>query len=191
MDTAGRSTAITVISAVPRWWALWLRTNGRRTSRRRRLKGPSRTERALSRLSFITFAHWSLFDRVPQSARTGTPKRLAQPYLLFQSNFNGGAAEYVEAFSLVVPWGMRAIWAGAHGVPDPLPIRRFERHIEAHKLPCAHYYCAYPEASARMVCSALELRREFDDFSREAATLEPKPFAAAYARFLTRVQALL
>ena len=54
-----------------------------------------------------------------------------------------------------------------------------------------HYYCAYPEASTRMVKGALELRERFERLVADSARLEPEEFQAAYERFLTESQAHL
>ncbi len=185
MDTIGRTTAITVISAIRPWWALFLRFNFVRVRLMRRLTGPSGIDRALRRLSFIHFAHWALFDRIPPSAPRRRRRKLPQPYLLFHSNFNGGAQEYIEAFSMTVRSGMRALWGGAYGVPPPTPVGPFIDYIRAEKIPTTYYYCAYSEASTTIVCDSLELRRKFESFRTEVAQFEPDRFADAYARFVT------
>jgi hypothetical protein len=187
-DTIGRTTAITVISAIRPWWALFLRFNFARVRRMRRLTGPSGIDRALKKLSFIHFAHWAVFDRIPPSAPRRRARKLPQPYLLFQSNFNGGAQEYIEAFSMTVRTGMRALWGGAYDVPPPTPVGPFIEYIRTERIPVGYYYCAYPEASTTMVCDALELRRKFEAFRAEAVELEPDLFADAYARFVTEAQ---
>jgi hypothetical protein len=176
MDTVGRTTAITMINAIKPWWGLFLRFNFWRVRLMRRLVGPSRIDRALKKLSFIHFAHWAVFGS------------LRRPYLLFHSNFNGGAQEYIEAFSMTVRSGMRALWGGAYGVPPPTPVGPFVDYIRSEKIPTAHYYCAYPDASTTMVCAALELRRRFESFRAEAAALDPQAFADAYTQFVTEAQ---
>lgn len=177
-----RIAPITIISPVRRWWALWLRFTWP-FARRNRL-----VTRPLVKLGFINFAHWSVFDRVPARAPRRDARRLPQPYILFQSNFNGPASLYIDAFSLVVPGRLRLLWGGAYRYPGARPMERFNRFIERHAVPTGHYWAAYPEASSRMVVSALALRRSFDEFAREAAALPPDRFAAAYQRFLTDVQ---
>ena len=54
-----------------------------------------------------------------------------------------------------------------------------------------HYYCAYPEASTRMVKGALEVRERFDRLVEDSERLSPEAFQAAYERFLTESQAHL
>jgi hypothetical protein len=186
-ETAGRSTAIAVITAVPRWWGLWTRFNFWRIKWRRRLRIPSRMDKSLEKLSFIHFGHWSLFDRMPP--RGG--RRLRYPYILFQTNFNGDPHQYIEAFSVTVRLGMRGLWAGAYGVPSPVPIGPFVEYILGEKLETPYYYNAYPQASTTMVCAALRLRRELDGFARRSVALEPTRFKREYDEFVTRVQGLL
>lgn len=181
---------MTVISAVPRYWGIFVRLNFARARLMRRLRGPSTIDRRLKQLTFVHFAHWSVFDRVP--ARGGRKaRRFPHPYLLFQSNFNGGTARYVEGFSVAVPTGMRAIWGRAYGVPPPVPVGPFLEYILDNQQEPAYYWGAYPEASTHMVLKALELRQRFHEFAREASDLEPERFAAAHSEFLTDVQRLL
>ena len=188
MDTLGRTTAITVISTIRPSWRWFLLFNFWRVRVMRRLTGPSGIDRALKDLSFIHFAHWAVFNRTPASAPWWRARKLPQPYLLFHSNFNGGAQEYIEAFSMTVRTGMRALWGGAYGVPKPTPVGPFIDYIRKAKIPTTYYYSAYPEASTTMVCDALELRGKFESFQAEAAMLEPDRFADAYARFVTEAQ---
>jgi hypothetical protein len=189
VDTVGRTTAIAVISGVPRYWGVWLRFNFVRMRLMRRVRGPSRIDKNLRKLSFIHFAHWAVFDRVPPGAEGA--RRLPYPYLLFQSNFNGGAEEYIEAFSIAVRIGMRALWGRAYHVPPPVPVKPFADYIVENKIPTPYYYAAYPEASTTEVRKALELREKHEEFMRRSAELGPERFASEYDRFLTRVQRLL
>jgi hypothetical protein len=177
-----RIAPITIISPVRPWWARWLR-----------LTWPlARTNplvtRPLVKLGFINFAHWSLFDRVPATGGRHAARRLRQPYILFQSNFNGPADLYIDAFSLVVRGRLALLWGGAYGYPGARPMERFRAFIFSKAEPTGHYWSAYPEASSRMVVSALELRERVDGFARAAAELPPEDFAAAYRRFLASVQ---
>ena len=187
MDTQGRTTAITVISAMPRWWWIWLKFTFARIRLSRPVRGPSSIDQDLLKLSFIHFAHWSLFDRIPPAAPRSSSRSLPHPYLLFQSNFNGGAQEYIESFSVAIKTGMQALWLGAYGTPSPTPIGPFIAYIRANAIPTTYYYAAYPQASTTMVCTALERRHQFDAFLWEASTLGAEAFAAAYDGFVTRV----
>jgi hypothetical protein len=177
METVGRWTAITVITPVPWWWDAILRANFLRLRRRRARR--SRIMRDLKQLSFISFAHWS-----PVRLRSGR-------YLVFQSNFNGAAKQYVEAFSRVVTWGMRGLWWGAIGVPGPLPVAPFEAYIMDQRLPVDHYYCAYPEASTKMVLAALKLRERHASLERRLSDLDDAAFATAVRAFLAHNQRVI
>src|SRR5687767_14898871 len=65
--------------------------------------------RKLRRLSFIHAARWSLVEEVPGHGR------LASPVLLFESNFNGDWAQYIDAFAYVIPERMAGVWATSWG----------------------------------------------------------------------------
>jgi hypothetical protein len=171
----GRAQAITIISPVRTWWAWWLRLSWPLA------RNNPLVLRPLFRLAFIHFAHWSLV------------RRPSGPYLLFQSTFNGDVKQYVDAFSLTVPGRMRLMWGGAHGFPGPRPMERFKTFIFAQAVPDDgyHFWSAYPEATTRMVCAALDLRPRFDRFHRDGAEATPEEFAAGYRAFLTEVQGRL
>jgi hypothetical protein len=174
METVGRWTAITVITPVPWWWDAILRANFWRLRRRRARRSKNMSD--LKQLSFISFAHWS-------------PVRLPSGrYLVFQSNFNGAAKQYVEAFSRIVTWGMRGLWWGAIGVPGPLPVAPFEAYIMDQRLPVDHYYCAYPGASTKMVLAALKLRERHASLERRLSDLDDAAFAATIRAFLAHNQ---
>jgi hypothetical protein len=189
-------TPLTVITIAPRWWTLWLRFmwGGYHLLRRiRRTRLMRRLERnadpsPLAKLSSVSFAHWSLFNRIPADEPDRPHRRLPYSYYMFQSNYSGAHDQYIEAFSLAIPWLMRALWAGAPGVPGPWPVVRFTRWIADNNRVPAHYYSAYPSGSTRMVKSALELRRRFDAFSRRVDDIRPEEFAEHYERFLGRVE---
>jgi hypothetical protein len=177
-----RISPITIISPVRRWWALWLRLTWPLARRNPLIVRP------LVKLGFINFAHWSLFDRVPAGGRRRDAKRLRQPYILFQSNFNGPAELYIDAFSLVVRGRLWMLWGGSYGYPGARPMERFRAFIFEKAVPTGHYWAAYPEGSSRMVVSALTLQRRVEEFAQGAAELPPDEFAVAYRRFLADVQ---
>lgn len=186
-DTVGRSTAVTILSPCRRWWAAWLRLDFAALALLKRAMGQRTPSRPVKKLSFISFAHWALVDRVPAQGGRGA-KRLPHPYIVFHSNFNGAAHEYVEAFCRALAWRMRGLWGGAFGTPDPSRLQAFHEHIVDHWIPTDHYYCAYPQASTKMVLAALEVRKLFDEFSERAASLEPDEFATEYAKLVTELQ---
>lgn len=190
-DSIERWTAITAISPVPLWWRLWLTLNFCIVEFRRRVHRPSKVERDLERLAFIGFAHWGVFHRIPARGLPWRARWLRHSYLLFESNFNGAGAEYIEAFCRVITWGIRGLWWGAYQVPPPLPVTPFQRHIEERRLSTGHYYCAYPGASTKMVNAALELRGRLAEFARDSEDRDPEAFRAHYEEFIAGVQGLV
>ncbi len=185
MDRHGRAQAVVVISPVRRWWALWLKLSWPSADRLPLLK------RTLVRLAFIHVAHWSLVERVPASAGRAASRRLPHPYILFQSNFNDDLAAYIDAFALIVPWRMRLMWHGIYGFPGPAAVDRFLSFVLGSATPVQHYYCAYPDGSARMIGAALELRDRHLAFERQSAGLDDDAFTAAWNGFVQDNQRLL
>src|SRR5438105_3578853 len=119
---------MTLISPVPPWWARLQRVLGWLNTRALRHTTRYYPFASLVQLSFIHFAHWSVFDRIPPGDPSG--RRLPHPYLLFQSNFNRGSHEYIEAFCYVIPTGVRLNWGGAYGFPPPKPVSRLLDYVD-------------------------------------------------------------
>jgi hypothetical protein len=130
----------------------------------RRLMGPPKP---LARLSFIYFARTALVTGIE-------PKRA---YIYFESNFNGRFDEYIDVFSYVVPQHMKRIWSCADEFPGPKPSTRFNGYIRRHDFPAAHFYCAYPTATATDVGRALDLRDALKRLARNSGPPDPEAFA--------------
>ena len=178
----GQAIAITVFSAVKWWGRVWLRL----VFLYARLF-PASTG-TLAKLSFIHFARWSLVERMPHNGPPQKRDRLHYAHLFFESNFNGGWEEYIDAFSHILTSGMTAFWGTSYGFPKPLPTAPFKKYIQDNETEADHYYSAYPDATSTMIQRALELDKRLETLKRDAQRLEPDAFAAAYRRFLTESQ---
>jgi hypothetical protein len=209
-ENEGHSTAMTAFTAVQRYWPLWLGVYWRVATRAAKVRRQPlewllaktllRDERALIKLSIISFARWSVLERLPGQAMdedqargddrgAGSPPR----YVLFETNFNGDNDQYLEAFSLVVPLSMRLTWRlgpfGGYRVPPIVKTSRFLRYVNDVQLPISAYYCAYPEASTRIIRSALELERQVKEFEDgDYRNRDPKTFSTGYGELLEAVQ---
>src|SRR5438477_12006752 len=165
------ATPMTLRTPVPWWRLLFLRPTWALTRLVLRFNSQAYPFGSLRKLAFIHFAHWSLVDRIPASSQAG--RKLRPRYILFQTNFNRGWQEYVEAFCYVVPTAMRLNWRGAYDFPPPHPVGPFLDYVKKRFTKEAHFYCAYPDASVRMVLAATHARRRFNRFAGE--TSEPPP----------------
>jgi hypothetical protein len=137
----------------------------------------------LRALSFIHAARWTIVDRIP-----GRDAKLRAPVLLFESNFNGDWAQYIDAFAYVIPERMSGVWGTSWGWPGPKPAGPFKSYIRRNELTASHFYAAYPDTTVTEVHSSLELRKAFDAFTARSQDLAPAQFDAEWTRFLTEVQ---
>lgn len=181
----GQAIAITVFSTVKWWGRIWLSLLFLFARTFPKSRG------TLARLSFIHFARWSLVRRIPFDGSQQPVEKLRYPHLFFESNFNGGWEEYIDAFSHILTRGMTFFWGSSYGFPKPLPTAPFKAYIQRNEIEASHFYSAYPEATTTMVLSALELRARLDAFRRDTQGLAPEAFAAAWRAFLTDVQRCL
>jgi hypothetical protein len=179
-----RATPLTVLTPIPWWWAFWLRLTWPVARRSAWVTAP------LRKLSFIHFARWALIRRWP-SDRGTRRDRAAPRSLLFLTSFDGSSIQYIDAFVRVVPWRIRALYAGAKGFPGAQRFGPVERYIDEHRHPVEHFWMAHPEASTTMVAQALELAAAYDAFAPRVARADAESFGREWRRFLTEVQGLL
>jgi len=178
-NVEGQATAITVLTPVKRWGppALWLVFWAARNI--------SATLKKLEMLSFIHYARWAVIKRFPDGAGG---ERLNHTYLLFESNFNGTWDQYIDAFSEIVPFRMKAIWGSSFGFPGPLPVEPFKGYIRRNEFVATHYFSAYPGATTTEIVSSAHVEAALGELVRSSAGLDPDAFEAAYRSFLTEVQ---
>jgi hypothetical protein len=177
-NTIGRMTGLTMLTPIrPQW--LWVLRVGFLSGR-----FVPMAQNAILQFDFIHYVRWAIVDGLPG-------ERLRYRYLFFESNFDGPWQHYIDAFAYVVPKWIRLTWGRGPSFPGPPPAEPLKAWIAMNSLDGGHYYCAYPQASTRMVKGALELRERFERLVEDSARLDPEAFAAAYERFLVESQALL
>jgi hypothetical protein len=181
-NTDGVAIAITVFSTVKWWGRLWLTT----VFHLARWFPVILTQ--LRRLSFIHFARWTLVRDIPYNGPPQPVEKLSYPHLFFESNFNGGWEEYIDAFSYILTRGMGVFWRSSYGYPGALPTPPFKSYIRENELEADHFYSAYPEATATMVNGALRLNTQVEALAARAGDLSPAEFRTAWDDLLTSVQ---
>jgi hypothetical protein len=178
----GQAIAITVFSTIKWWGRVFLPVLFTVTRRVPSLTG------TLRQLSFIHFARWALIQKIPYNGPPQRKDRLRYAHMYFESNFNGGWEEYIDAFSHILTRGMTAFWGCSYGFPTPLPTAPFKAYIQVNETEADHYYSAYPDATSTMIQRALELDAKLASLKRDAERVDPDEFAAAYRMFLTDAQ---
>lgn len=145
----------------------------------------------LKKLSFIHFLRWTIVEEFPYNGPPQEREDLKFNYLFFISNYNGYWMQYIDAFYHVLPDQMDWIWGNTYFYPKGSPAGATKRVIQRLEFTASHYYSAYPEASATMIQSALELKRRFDAFQAGGDGANPDDFQRRYQRFLTDAQRYL
>ncbi len=176
---------MTLFSAVKGWGRLVLPILFFAAKRFPRLTGK------LRELSFVHFARWALVTEIPYNGPPQPKQKLRYARLYFDSNFNGGWHEYIDAFAHILTRGMSAFWGSSYGFPKALPVERFKLYIDAHETEASYYYSAYPGATTKMIHSALELGDKLAPLKQNAKGMEPDAFAEAYRKMLTDAQRCL
>ena len=171
-------TGLTLFTPIRRQW-LWLLRIGLPVTRHLPFM-----RRHILQFNFIKFVRWTVVPHLDG-------ERLKQPYLFFESNFDGPWQHYIDAFAYCIPKDIRFVWGRGVNFPAPPPAEPLKAWIAANSMEGGTYYCAYPEASTRMCKSALEVKARLDILRAGAASMSPEEFKAAYEQFLTETQAHL
>jgi len=145
----------------------------------------------LKKLSFIHFLRWTIVEEFPYNGPPQEREDLKYKYLFFVSNYNGYWMQYIDAFYRVLPDQMDWIWGNAYFYPKGSPPGATKRAIQRLELTASHYYSAYPEASATMIQSALELKRQFDAFAAGVEGAGADDLDRRYRRFMADAQRYL
>jgi hypothetical protein len=178
-NVEGKATAITVLTPVRRggplllWLVFWAGRN------------ITQTLQKLETLSFIHYARWAVIKRFPDG---GAGERLNYSYLLFESNFNGTWDQYIDAFSEVVAFRMKAIWGTSFGFPGPLPVEPFKAYIRRNEFVANHYWSAYPGATTSEIVSAARVEAALKELCESSAGADADSFRVAYDSFLEKAQ---
>ncbi len=146
--------------------------------------------RDLRRLSFIHYARWALITELP--APDGTSRRPLRPvYMYFESNFNGGFEEYIDAFAYVLTERMKELFGAVYNFPGPMPAEPFKAFIRRHDYAAEHFYSAYANTTATDVGRALTVAEEFKRLREDAVDCTDEEFATRWRAFLTSVEGCL
>jgi len=185
-NVTGQASALTAIGPLRRGWRyrmlligfflrryLWLFRNAK--------------ARPLKQLGFIHFARWVLIHELPD----GKERRpLEHVYMFFESNFNGGFDEYIDAFSYVIPDAMEDIFGSAYNFPGPVPAVPFKDFIRRHDYEADHFFSAYADATAADVVAALGVAEGIGEL-REQEHENAWKFEESWRAFMTKAQAWL
>jgi hypothetical protein len=183
-NVAGEARALTAIGPL-RHGLRYLKLRAGFIARRYVFFFRARKVANLRRLGFIHFARWVIFDDVPEN---GGRRPLGHTYMFFESNFNGGFDEYIDAFSYVIKGDMQDIFGSAYNWPGPVPATAFKDFIRRHDYEADHFYSAYPEATATDVRGALQLAQAMESLQAREEE-DPFAFAARWRGVLTRAKA--
>ncbi len=178
----GRLFCLTLFTPIRRQWApvlaaaLWI------------AKWVPFAQKHILQFNFIHFVRWTIVKEMPYNGAPQVRDKLNYPYLLFESNFDGPWQHYIDAFAYCIPFDIRFVWGRGVAFPGPPPAEPLKRWIAMNSMEGGSYYCAYPNASTRMVMSALVLRPALAQLKADAAGMNPTDFKARYERFLVDVQ---
>lgn len=182
-NTIGRLFCLTLFTPIrPQWVpvlsrALWI------------AKWVPFAQKHILQFNFIHFVRWTITPReMPYNGAPQKRDKLNYRYLFFESNFDGPWQHYIDAFAYCIPADIRFVWGRGPAFPGPPPAEPLKKWIAMNSMDGGSYYCAYPEASTRMVKSALVTRDKLSKLIAESKSLSPAEFKKRYDAFLCDCQ---
>lgn len=148
--------------------------------------GPLISTAPIDELAMIHFARLAVIRRFPDH---GQPRDdIRQPLQLFESNYNGSFSQYIDTFVDAIPQKMRSFWGTSYGFPCSLALGPFKQYIRANQFDIDHYYVRNPDATVKMVRSALRVMGVNEQLRRDAQLLDPGAFAKRFTALITAIQ---
>ena len=184
-NVVGETTSITLFTTQRRWGRLAMAPLFAIS------RAVPKALEAMDRLSFISFASWTLIRDLPYNGPPQSLRRLRYEHLFFEVHFNGSWAQYIDSSVRILSTGMKSFWGSSLSFPGPLPAGPFQAFFKDHEVDTSHYYCAYPEATVTMVRSALALEERLDMFAHRAGLIQEQSFDAAWEEFVEDAQRFL
>ena len=147
----------------------------------------------LTTLSLIHYARWVIIPRksFPHLDASQPKEDLNYDYMIFQSNFNGSWAQYVDSFTFAIPAGLDLFWKFNVRYPKSVPLTPFHDYIRHNQIDTCHYYSAYPMAASNDVKSAHVLKQALCEFDKRSSDKSADEFIGDYYRLLNSMQAHL
>ena len=140
-------------------------------------------------LKAIYFTRWSVLTSFPYNGPPQIPERPPHPYLVWETDYNGVTERYIETFTYLISRQINLAWFTSYGFPHTRSVTELKNYIEQVSHPIDYHYCAYPDASVRMILSALEVAKEHRYLVDQANDGPAEEFAPVYRSFLQRRQA--
>ena len=181
-NTLGRFVCLTLLTPIRPEWVTFM-TVGFKASKHLPLGSTD-----VLQFNFIRFVRWSIVYEFPYNGPPQEREELRYSYLFFESNFDGPWQHYIDAFAYIIPQDIRLVWGRGFAFPGPPPSEPLKAWIAMNSMEGGSYYCAYENASTRMVRSALVVGDRLREFAAGSRGLDPDEFKARYEEFLTSVQ---
>lgn len=181
-NTLGRFVCLTMFTPVRPQWLMVLKA-GFKASWHLPLGSTD-----VLQFNFIRFVRWAVVDAFPFNGPPQEREDIPYSHLYFESNFDGPWQHYIDAFAYVIPQDIRLVWGRGFAFPGPPPSGPLKTWIAMNSLEGGSYYCAYQEASTRIVRSALVVGDRLREFAAASRGLSPAEFKERYEEFLTGIQ---
>ncbi len=147
-------------------------------------------ESPFARVPTTHLARWTVIDDAPFESIPAKVDHFRSKYLLFTSNFDGGAdaddvalQRYVTSLSTNIPDVLAAVYGNCAGAPDVRDAAKFLAYIVRCQVKTTFLFGAYADANVDQVLRALVAQRRVGDFIADQQDARP-PAALLQQRFI-------
>jgi hypothetical protein len=142
-------------------------------------------------------ARWVAIDEAPFEGGKAKIDHFASKYLLFTSNFDGGAhdddkalGDYLELMRTRIPGTIERLYRHCVGFPGIGKAAAFDAYMKQCQVPTSFLFGAYAEDSVEQVLRALDAQRRMSAFvaAQQAKRLPPEQLQQQFSAFMAELR---
>jgi hypothetical protein len=142
----------------------------------------ARGERPLSKVPRTHMARWVVVEgfNCPPSYKQRKAETLANPSLVFSSNFDGDLDSYLDDLCEALAPEATEIWGRCIGCPEPAQGPALKDYLKHNQIDCGFFYAAYGQATVSKVKASLDQRDRLVAFATRAQGMAPAELQQAF-----------
>jgi hypothetical protein len=134
------------------------------------------------------FARWNVIDDMPQLGFPTDVDHLQSKYLLFETDFDGGRDEWIDAFATSMPDIIDALYRHCVGYPGTTSPAAFRSYLVKCQLHTTLDFAPYGDTPLATVLRALDTQRKFVGFMHATQGKSALELRAAFTDFMKKLE---
>ncbi|KPM56105.1 hypothetical protein CcI49_37765 [Frankia sp. CcI49] len=136
----------------------------------------------LARVPGTHFARWVIVPDFVTDPKQPAPDPLGSPHLLFTSNVDGSADDYLAAVADTLTAEAPEIWGRCVGCPRPAAGAGLARYLRHNAIGTGLFFAAYPRATVQAVTAALDVHDRLVRLLVDTQLAGPAAIRAAFLK---------